>query len=53
MAGAVARHRFTSAGEYTVTVRAQDSTGLACGIGTDTAIVRAVEREILSELKAD
>ncbi|MGB1388236.1 MAG: PKD domain-containing protein [Paracoccaceae bacterium] len=53
VAGAVARHRFTSAGEYTVTVRAQDSTGLACGIGTDTAIVRAVEREILSELKAD
>ncbi len=53
VAGAVARHRFTTAGEYTVTVRAQDSTGLACGIGTDTATVRAVEREIVSELKAD
>lgn len=45
VAGAVARHRFATAGDYTVTVRAQDTTGLACGIGTDTAIVTAVPRD--------
>ncbi len=50
VAGAIARHAYTKPGEYTVTVRAQDSTGLACGIGTDSAIVRAVERDVVSEL---
>jgi len=45
VAGAVARHRFTTPGEYAITVRAQDTTGLACGIGTDTAIVTAVPRD--------
>ena len=43
--GAVARHRFTIPGSYTVTVRAQDTTGLACGIGSDTAQITAVARE--------
>jgi hypothetical protein len=45
MAGAVARHRFASPGTYTVTVTARDSTGLACGVATDTAKVTAVARE--------
>ncbi|MCE8539777.1 PKD domain-containing protein [Ruegeria pomeroyi] len=43
--GAVTRHRFANPGSYTVTVRAQDSTGLVCGIGRDTATVTAVARE--------
>lgn len=43
--GAVVRHRFTAPGSYTVTVRAQDATGLACGAATDTATVTAVPRE--------
>ncbi|MEX0285738.1 MAG: PKD domain-containing protein [Paracoccaceae bacterium] len=49
-ASAIARHRYTTPGEYTVTVRAQDSTGLECGISTDTAIIRAVERDVVSGL---
>ncbi len=44
-AGAVATHRFTQPGEYTVTVQARDTTGLVCGIGSDTAIITAVPRE--------
>jgi PKD repeat protein len=43
-AGAVVRHRYSAPGTYTVTVSAQDTTGLACGIGTDTAIVQALPR---------
>lgn len=43
--GAIARHRFANPGTYTVTVRAQDSTGLVCGIGRDTATITAVPRE--------
>ncbi len=45
LAGAVARHRFARPGVYTVTVTARDTTGLACGVGTDSAIVTALERE--------
>lgn len=51
IAGAVARHGFAAEGEYTVTVRAQDTTGLACGIGTDSATIRAVARDLLSSLE--
>lgn len=43
--GAVVRHRYSAPGIYTVTVRAQDSTGLVCGIGRDTATITAVARE--------
>lgn len=43
--GAVARHRYASAGVYTVTVTASDSSGLSCGIATDTATVTAIARE--------
>ena len=43
--GAVARHRFTSPGTYTVTVTAKDSTGLTCGVATDTATVTATSRD--------
>ena len=44
VAGAVARHRYASPGDYTVTVTARDSTGLACGVATDTAQIRALAR---------
>lgn len=44
-AGAVARHAYAAPGTYTVTVQAQDETGLACGVATDTAVVKAVPRE--------
>jgi len=43
--GAVVRHRYGAPGVYTVTARAQDSTGLSCGIGRDTATITAVARE--------
>ena len=43
--GASVRHSYTAPGAYIVTVRAQDTTGLSCGIGTDTAVVRASVRE--------
>ena len=43
--GAIARHRYSTAGEYTVMVTARDQTGLSCGIATDTAIVTAQPRE--------
>ncbi len=45
LSGAIARHRYASAGTYTVTVTARDSTGLACGVTTDTATVTATARE--------
>ncbi|MEY8842454.1 PKD domain-containing protein, partial [Cribrihabitans sp. XS_ASV171] len=44
-AGAVVRHQYADPGSYTVTVRAQDSTGLACGIATDSATITALPRE--------
>lgn len=43
--GAVTRHRYSTPGTYTVTVEARDPTGLACGVGRDTAIVTALPRE--------
>ncbi len=42
---AVARHRYNAPGEYTVRVEARDTTGLACGVSSDTAVVRATARE--------
>ena len=42
--GAVTQHRYTAPGTYTVTVEARDTTGLACGISTDTATVIAQSR---------
>ncbi len=44
-ASAVARHRFAKPGDYTVRVEARDTTGLACGVAGDTAIVHATARE--------
>jgi PKD repeat protein len=41
---AVARHRYAAPGEYTVRVEARDATGLACGVASDTATVRAAAR---------
>jgi len=43
--GAVARHRYASAGAFTVTVTASDTSGLACGVTSDTARVTATARE--------
>ena len=42
--GAVTRHRYAAPGQYTVTVRAQDTSGLTCGIGSDSAVITAVPR---------
>jgi PKD repeat protein len=42
---AVTRHRYGAPGEYTVRVEARDTTGLACGIASDDAVVRAWARE--------
>ena len=42
---AVTRHRYVKPGDYTVTVEARDSTGLACGVATDSATVHALARE--------
>jgi PKD repeat protein len=42
---AVTRHRYGAPGEYTVRVEARDTTGLACGVAGDTAVVRARARE--------
>lgn len=42
--GAVARHAYAAPGEYRVTVRAEDVTGLACGVATDSATVRVQQR---------
>ena len=41
---AVTRHRYAKPGDYTVTVEARDSTGLACGVATDSATVHALAR---------
>ena len=43
--GAVSRHRYSAPGQYTVTVRAQDTTGLTCGAASDTAVITAVPRD--------
>ena len=43
--GAVVRHAYAAPGSYTVEVTAWDTTGLACGIATDRAVVTAVPRE--------
>jgi len=42
---AVTRHRFAAPGDYTIRVEARDTTGLACGVASDTAVVRARARE--------
>ena len=42
---AVTRHRYAAPGDYTVRVEARDTTGLACGVASDTAVVRARARE--------
>ncbi|MFV0513561.1 MAG: PKD domain-containing protein [Jhaorihella sp.] len=44
-AGAVVRHAYGTPGSYTVTLRAQDDTGLACGRASDTATILAMPRE--------
>lgn len=43
--GAVVKHRYTKPGDYTVTVEASDTSGLACGVATDTTTVRARARD--------
>ncbi|WP_239113360.1 PKD domain-containing protein [Shimia biformata] len=43
--GAVARHAFAAPGDYLVTVTARDSTGLTCGIATDTVRISASARD--------
>ncbi len=42
--GAVTRHAYGAPGTYTATVTARDSTGLACGVSTDSVQVLAVSR---------
>lgn len=42
--GALNTHRFSAPGAYTVTVTARDTTGLACGVSTDTATITALPR---------
>jgi PKD repeat protein len=42
---AVVRHRFAGPGDYTVRVEARDTSGLACGVASDTATVHARARE--------
>ena len=42
--GAVTRHAYGAPGTYTATVTARDSTGLACGVSTDSVQVLAVAR---------
>ncbi|WP_406648052.1 PKD domain-containing protein [Aliisedimentitalea scapharcae] len=42
--GRVARHGYQSAGTYTVTLTARDSTGLACGVAQDQLQVTATAR---------
>lgn len=43
--GAIARHRYDAPGSYTVTVEARDTTGLACGVGRDSAVITALPRD--------
>ncbi|MDK3017193.1 PKD domain-containing protein [Pseudodonghicola flavimaris] len=42
--GALVRHGYAAPGSYTVTVEALDTSGLACGVTRDTALVEAVAR---------
>jgi len=42
--GAVTRHAYGAPGTYTATVTARDSTGLACGVSTDSVQILAVAR---------
>jgi PKD repeat protein len=42
---AVTRHRYGAPGDYTVRVEARDTSGLACGVAADTAVVHARARE--------
>lgn len=42
--GARVRHKYATPGTYTVTVRAADTTGLACGVSTDTTTVTVGQR---------
>ncbi|MGD9861852.1 MAG: PKD domain-containing protein [Pseudodonghicola sp.] len=44
-AGALVRHGYAAPGRYTVTVEARDTTGLACGVARDSAIVEARPRD--------
>ncbi|MBE1283827.1 MAG: PKD domain-containing protein [Rhodobacteraceae bacterium] len=43
--GKIARHGYAGPGTYTVTLKAQDSTGLVCGVSQDSLVVTASERE--------
>lgn len=43
--GAVVRHAYAAAGDFVVTATASDSSGLSCGIATDTANVTATVRK--------
>ncbi|MGR3679095.1 MAG: PKD domain-containing protein, partial [Paracoccaceae bacterium] len=43
--GRVARHRFSGPGDYMVTLTAQDSSGLACGVSQHSLKVTATARE--------
>lgn len=43
--GANVTHRFTQSGTFTVTAEARDSTGLACGVSTDSFTLIANPRE--------
>ncbi|WP_299298041.1 PKD domain-containing protein [uncultured Tateyamaria sp.] len=43
--GAIVRHAYTSAGTFTVSVSAHDTTGLASGTTTDTAVITARGRD--------
>ena len=43
--GGTVSHAYTKPGDYAVTITARDSTGLACGIATDSAAIKALARE--------
>jgi len=43
--GATVTHAYDKPGDYTVTVTARDTSGLACGTGTDTARITALTRD--------
>lgn len=43
--GVLTRHAYQSAGAFTATVVARDSTGLACGVAQDSATVTAIARD--------
>ena len=42
--GSVTRHRYSTAGTYTVVATARDTTGLQCGVGRDQATITAIAR---------